>query len=74
MPIFGKEEPQVVDVHERPLRCLVCDHNTFYRRQAQMHGRLASMFNVEWVAPTCDCIVCSQCGYVHWFFPDEGKS
>ena len=69
MPIFGEEEPQVVEVHGRALRCLVCEHDTFYRRQAQMHGRLATMFNVEWTAPTCDCVVCSQCGYVHWFFP-----
>ena len=74
MPIFGKEEPQVVDVHGRALRCLVCEHDTFFKRQAQLHGRMASLFNVEWTAPTCDCVVCSQCGYVHWFFPDEGKS
>ena len=70
MPIFGKEdEPQVVEVHERPLRCVVCQHDTFYRRQAQLHGRTATLLNVEWTAPTCECVICSGCGSVHWFFP-----
>jgi hypothetical protein len=69
MPIFGQEEPQVVDVHDRPLHCLVCEHDTFYRRRAQLHGRMATMFNVEWTAPVCDCMVCGACGYIHWFFP-----
>ena len=72
MAIFGEEKPHGVDVRDRPLRCLVCQHNTFYRRQAQMHGQLATIFNVEWSAPTCDCVVCSQCGYVHSFFPMKG--
>ena len=49
--MFGEEEPQVVEVHGRALRCLVCEHSTFYRRQAQLHGRLATIFNVEWTAP-----------------------
>jgi hypothetical protein len=31
--------------------------------------------NIEWTSPTCDCMVCSQCGYVHWFFPmKEGRA
>ena len=59
----------MVDVHDRPLHCLVCEHDTFYRRRAQLHGRMATMFNVEWTAPICDCMVCSACGYIHWFFP-----
>jgi hypothetical protein len=41
----------------------------FYRRQAQLHTRNSTLFNVEWLDPVCDCVVCSACGYVHWFFP-----
>jgi hypothetical protein len=29
----------------------------------------ASFFNLEWTSPTCTCLVCSACGYVHWFLP-----
>ena len=24
-------------------------------------------FNLEWTAPTATCVICSECGYVHWF-------
>ena len=71
IPFFGKEEPQPVDVHGTPLQCLVCRHDTFYRREAQMQGGLATLMNLEWTGPVCDCIVCSACGYVHWFFPGK---
>ena len=69
MPFFGKEQPQGVEVHDAPLRCVVCRHDTFYRREAQMHSGWATIMNMEWTGPLCECIVCSQCGYVHWFFP-----
>jgi len=69
MPFFGKEEPEQVSVHDRPLQCAVCRHDTFYRRQSQLPGRMATILNLEWTAPVCDCVICSECGYVHWFFP-----
>ena len=72
MGIFGPEEPQEVEVHGRPLRCLVCQHDTFYRRKAQLHAQMATIFNLEWTAPSCDCVICSACGYIHWFFPMKG--
>jgi predicted nucleic-acid-binding Zn-ribbon protein len=73
MPIFSDDEPQVVEVLGRPLRCVVCQHDTFYRREAQMPSGLSTLMNLEWTAPRCDCIVCSGCGYVHWFFPLKGS-
>jgi hypothetical protein len=70
MPMFGKSEPETVEVQGRPLRCQVCDTNTFWRREAQLHTGVASFFNLEWASPTCVCLVCSSCGYIHWFFPE----
>jgi len=67
MGIFGKEEPEEVTLNERPLRCLVCQNGAFYRRRAQLHGPVATLFNLEWTAPTATCVICSECGYVHWF-------
>jgi hypothetical protein len=69
MPIFGGEEPEVVAVLEKPLRCNVCDGNTFYTRNAVLPGAVASFFNFDWAAPNCTCVICSRCGHVHWFFP-----
>jgi predicted nucleic-acid-binding Zn-ribbon protein len=61
--------PQTVDVHGQPLRCVVCQHDTFVSRRAQLHGGVATFFNMEWAARTCTCVICSRCGYVHWFYP-----
>jgi hypothetical protein len=67
MGIFGKEEPEAVDVHGRPLRCLVCANQTFYQRRAQLHSAVATFFDLEWTGTTCVCVICSECGHVHWF-------
>ena len=66
MGIFGKTEPEIVNVLERPLRCVVCGHDRFYPRTAQLHSGVASFFDVELLGPTCTCVVCGACGYVHW--------
>jgi predicted nucleic-acid-binding Zn-ribbon protein len=71
MGLFGKEEPEPITVLDKPLRCQVCGNVTFYQRRAQLHTGVATFFNLEWVSPTCDCMVCSQCGYVHWFLQGE---
>ena len=67
MGIFGKEDPEEVTVNGKPLRCVVCQHGAFYQRRAQLHGPVATLFNLEWTAPTATCVICSQCGHVHWF-------
>jgi len=70
MNIFGREEPEAVTISGQPLRCVVCRNEGFYRRTAQLHTGVATFFNLEWAtSPTCTCIVCSMCGYVHWFVP-----
>jgi hypothetical protein len=71
MGIFGKEEPEAVEILGKAFHCQVCQHDTFYQRRAQLHAGVATFFNLEWAAPTCDCIICSYCGYIHWFFPER---
>ena len=71
MSPFGKShpEPEPVEVQGRPLQCVVCRHGAFWRRDAQLHGGVATFLNLEWMSPTAACLVCSRCGYVHWFLP-----
>lgn len=71
MRIFGKEEPEVVDIRGRPFHCLACRNDTFYQRRAQLHGGIATFFSVEWAAPECICVICSACGHIHWFLPQS---
>jgi predicted nucleic-acid-binding Zn-ribbon protein len=68
MGMFGKDEPETATVRGKPFRCLACSNETFWQQRAQLHGGVASLFDIEWlVSPTCDLLVCSACGYVHWF-------
>jgi hypothetical protein len=71
MGIFGNNEPEPVSVRGKPLRCLACQHDTFYQRRAQLHSGVATFFNIEWASPSCVCVVCSECGFVHWFLPQD---
>jgi len=64
-----KDEPEPVEVLGKPLRCQVCGNDGFYQREAQLHTAGLTFFKLEWASPTCSCVVCSMCGYVHWFLP-----
>ncbi len=64
---FWKDDPEPATVRGKPFRCLVCNHDTFHTRRAQLHGALLSLFDLEWASPSCDLLICSECGYVHWF-------
>ncbi|MGD0536806.1 MAG: hypothetical protein ABSC03_04075 [Verrucomicrobiota bacterium] len=56
-PVFATSIlPGPVQVQGRPLKCLVCGHDTF-RTSAPTPGRAD-------VAYTC-----AQCGCLHWFMP-----
>jgi hypothetical protein len=64
------EAPEAATVLGRPLRCQVCDGETFYKREAQLLHRVNLFVNVQWSSGTCTCLICSSCGYVHWFLPE----
>lgn len=66
-----REEPEAAEVNDKPLRCQVCGHHAFFKREAQLHTAGLTFFKLEWASPTCTCLVCSECGYVHWFFPSK---
>jgi predicted nucleic-acid-binding Zn-ribbon protein len=70
MGLFEKEEPETVDVLGHALKCQVCANGTFWQRKAQLHTGVATFFNLEWASPTCFCVICSRCGYIHWFLPE----
>jgi predicted nucleic-acid-binding Zn-ribbon protein len=74
MGLFGKEEPETIELEAlngKSLKCQVCGNGTFWQRDAQLHTGVASFFNVEWASPTCTCVICSSCGFIHWFFPQR---
>ena len=69
MPLFKNAQPERAEVAGIQLRCEICKHDHFFHRNAQLHGAIASFFDLEWTSPSADCYVCARCGYIHWFLP-----
>ncbi len=69
MTFFGKQEPETIELKGKPFQCQACGNKTFWQREAQLHTGVATFFKLEWASPTCTCIICSDCGYIHWFLP-----
>ena len=55
-----------VAVQGRPLRCLVCSHDTFWEQHIQLSTQVFSFLDPDSHA---HCAVCERCGYVHMFIP-----
>lgn len=71
MSLFGKQQPEQVQILDAMLQCEVCKNNLFWKREAQLNTAAASFFNFDWVNPSAVCYVCTRCGYIHWFFPKK---
>lgn len=69
MALFGKKEAEKVRVSDIDLRCEICKHDRFWRRESQLNTAVATFFNFDWANVTATCFVCDGCGYIHWFLP-----
>ena len=71
MGLFGREEAEEHEVAGNPLRCEICHHTRFWQREAQLNTAVATFFSFDWANPTATCLVCENCGYIHWFLPTK---
>jgi hypothetical protein len=69
MGIFGKKEPEEVEIAGRSLKCEMCGGHRFWQREAQLNTAVATFFNFDWANASAVCIVCDSCGYIYWFLP-----
>ena len=67
MSLFGKKEPQTVDILEKVLKCPICANNTFWIRNAQLNTAVLTFFNLDWTNKSATCFVCSNCTHISWF-------
>jgi hypothetical protein len=68
------QEPETVEVLGRQMRCEICDNTQFWRQSAQLHGAVASFFDIEWLTGrSATCVICARWGYIHWFMPVNGE-
>ena len=67
MKLFGKTEPQPIQVKGKELTCPICANKLFWSRRAQLNTSVASLFNFDWANRSATCFVCSDCTYIFWF-------
>ena len=71
MNLFGKQEPQTVEVVGRDYKCPVCGNGFFWTRRAQLNTSVATFFNLDWANQSATCFVCSECTHISWFLGER---
>ena len=70
MGLFKKKEAEPAYVDGKSFHCLVCGGDRFRRRRSQLNTALATLFSLDWANRSATCVVCADCGYIHWFMTD----
>ena len=66
---FSKKDAEPCQVNGKEFQCLVCGNDKFWQREAQLNTAVATFFGFDWANVSGICVVCSACGYIHWFLP-----
>ena len=69
MPFFKKEEAISYEIQGNVLKCTLCGHDEFHKREAQLNTATATFFNLDWANASAVCLVCDKCGQIFWFLP-----
>jgi hypothetical protein len=67
MKLFGKKEPEAIQIKGRQLTCPICSNQLFWSREALLNTSVATFFKVDWANRSAICFVCSDCTYIYWF-------
>lgn len=47
--------------------CQFCRHDYFSLHRFKLNTGESEFFNLAWADESAVCLVCEQCGYIHWF-------
>jgi predicted nucleic-acid-binding Zn-ribbon protein len=65
--LFSDKPDKVTLPTGKVLSCLVCGHDEFHERDAQLNTPGMTFFKLDWLNTTGQCLLCDRCGYIHWF-------
>jgi predicted nucleic-acid-binding Zn-ribbon protein len=65
---MSERQTDRIEIFGRELTCLVCGHDQFWRREAQLNTATATFFDLDWANKSVTCVICNACGYIHWFY------
>jgi len=55
------------------LQCPMCDGQKFWKKEAQLNTRKASIFGFDGFNPSGDCYICKECRYIIWFYGESER-
>lgn len=62
------KEPAHYTANDIPVTCLHCGNDTFEHGEAQLNTALLTFFNLDFANRSANILICTQCGYIHWFY------
>ncbi|OEK03605.1 hypothetical protein BFP97_19705 [Roseivirga sp. 4D4] len=71
MGFFSRDKTRTYEVNGTRMKCVVCQHEEFEERQAQLNTQVSTLLGIDWADTEATCLVCDNCDYVHWFLPRE---
>ncbi|MFK0224889.1 hypothetical protein ACIQUL_03890 [Streptomyces sp. NPDC090303] len=60
-------KPVHAAIGDRPIRCQMCDHDTFREREVKLNSTGMEFFNLAWANESATGLICWTRGYVHLF-------
>jgi len=66
--LFSKKS-ETIGVAGTKLECVICGNDHFWKRDAQLNTAGLTFLDLDWANASALCVVCDNCGYVHWFMP-----
>jgi len=74
MSLFNKKKKAVtIETKGRKFQCLVCTKDRFQTHAGKLGSMLTGMLNMEWADRPANCLICENCGFVHWFVPTPAQ-
>lgn len=53
--------------------CTHCKNNHFHKGNAMLNTRGLTFFGLDWLNESATTLICSRCGYIHWFAKEVKK-
>lgn len=69
MGLFKSAEAKPVEVLGNPMKCEICGHDRSFQGEGKIQTTGMTFLELDFLNPSTDCVVCEQCGFVHWFLP-----
>jgi predicted nucleic-acid-binding Zn-ribbon protein len=62
-----KDGSVAVTVDGKQLLCAACGNDHYREGGSLLNSRSSEFFNVAWADQKATNLVCTNCGYIHWF-------